>query len=306
MGKASRTFAELLVEISADALVVQWPFHVELAGKSVQRAAVHCHWMMPNIISQRWPLGLNRRYYQGLCRLLKIKPLPNSRYTGNSLGDGVGSQVLYLGVDESRFQPSRANSFTPAELNLPADACVAGVFARIDATKGHLPLWRAMCELIDEGENLHLLVVGGPVDGPLAAMLRELAAERNAESRLHFAGWTKEPERYYDAIDFAVNSRIDPEPFGLSVVEAMLAGRPVLVHALGGPAETVVDGVTGWHVAEATSESFAAGLRRIMQDRARWQEMSAAAREHALANFSSTAFVSNYLQIVQHQGPISQ
>ena len=85
--------------------------------------------------------------------------------------------------------------------------------------------------------------------------------------RRHFAGWTKEPERYYDAIDFAVNSRIDPEPFGLSVVEAMLAGRPVLVHALGGPAETVVDGVTGWHVAEATSESFAAGLRRIMQDR---------------------------------------
>ena len=106
------------------------------------------------------------------------------------------------------------------------------------------------------------------MDTPYTEGLQRFAEQHGMADRLHFAGLVPDPERYYDAIDIAVNSRITPEPFGLSVVEAMMMGRPVLVHALGGPAETVVDGVTGWHVNDPSAESFAAGIERALSDQA--------------------------------------
>jgi glycosyltransferase involved in cell wall biosynthesis len=78
----------------------------------------------------------------------------------------------------------------------------------------------------------------------------------------------------------------------------MMMRMPVLVPALGGPAETVVDGVTGWHVPAATAEAMTGGLRRAMRDRQRWKVMGDAARKLALENFSATAFVFNYLRLI--------
>ena len=301
---ASRALSRCLRDLSAESLVVQWPTHVELAGKSAQLAGIPCHWMMPNVIRNSWPLGMNRRFYRLLCRRLHVTPLPNSQYTSDSLGTGVGATVVYLGVDENRFRPKLAKAFTRSDLGLPQDACVAGIFARIDPSKGQEPFWQAMVELIKEGHDLHLLLVGGLTDGPFAKQLRDIADGHGFAPRLHFAGRTDEPERYYDAIDFAVNATLIPEGFGLSVVEAMLMGRPVLVHALGGPAETVLDGVTGWHVPEGTIEAFAAGLRRVMRDRAKWVEMGEAAQRRALENFSASAFVSNYRRVLdRNTGP---
>jgi glycosyltransferase involved in cell wall biosynthesis len=182
---------------------------------------------------------------------------------------------------------------------------VAAIFARIEPVKGQDLVWKAMIELIQQDHDLHLLLIGGPTDGGFANELRGIAETHGVATRLHFAGWTNEPQRYYEAVDFAVNATLIPEGFGLSVVEAMLMGRPVLVHALGGPAETVIDGTTGWHVPEATVDAFAAALRQTMRDRSRWTEMGEAARIHALEKFSVSAFVSRVLQITAQTAPLS-
>jgi glycosyltransferase involved in cell wall biosynthesis len=54
------------------------------------------------------------------------------------------------------------------------------------------------------------------------------------------------------------------EDFGIVLVEAQACGRPVVALARGGALETVVDGVTGVLVADAGVESFAAGIRRVL------------------------------------------
>jgi glycosyltransferase involved in cell wall biosynthesis len=289
--------AETLQKLGAKQLVVQRPVHVEFAGRTAMRAGIGCYWMMPNIISDRW-LGINRRWYQHVCHKYRILPLPDSRYTGSTLGRDIGQQVLYYGVNDQRFDADRVKPLTRAEVGLPQEGCVMAVFARLEPTKGQHVFWEAMLSVIESGADIHLLLLGGPTDGPIAAQMRELAARHGAEHRLHFAGFTKEPERYYGVIDVAVNCRIDPEPFGLSVVEAMLMGKPVLVHALGGPAETVLDGETGWHVQQPTVAAFASGIRRVMADRSRWAEMGKAARRHALQNFSLERFGANFIRIV--------
>ena len=158
-----------------------------------------------------------------------------------------------------------------------------------------------MAQLPPQYANTHLLLLGGPNQGGFADELRALAKRLGLAERLHIVGNVSDPERYYEAIDVAINARIDPEPFGLSVVEAMMMGKPVLVHALGGPAETVLDGQTGWHVHEPTVEGFKAGLLRALGEREKWPAMGAAARQRALEQFSLSRQAKQYVDIVRQR-----
>jgi glycosyltransferase involved in cell wall biosynthesis len=128
--------------------------------------------------------------------------------------------------------------------------------------------------------------------------LRRLALDLAVANQVHFIGRVAEPQPYYLTADIVVSSTIHAEGFGLSVIEAMMMGRPVLAHALGGPAETVVDGHTGWHVAAATAGDFERGIRRAIDDRERWPQMRRDAREHALGSFSISAAVDRYLGVL--------
>ncbi|MEQ8847670.1 glycosyltransferase family 4 protein [Botrimarina sp.] len=297
--RVSTALAGALGGTRPSAYVVQWPNEIAVAGRVAQAGRVPCYWIMPNEVGSRWPLGINARYYRGLCRRCAVSPLPNSRYTGRTLGTGLDDRVVYLGVDADRFDPAAVRPIGRHELGVPEAATVVGVVARLHESKGQEPLLRAVAALSAPFPDLHLLLVGGPTESDFATRLRTIAGERGCSDRLHFTGWTAEPERYYDAIDIAVNPRIDPEPFGLSVVEAMMMLRPPLVHALGGPAETVRDGYNGWHVDAATPAAYEAALRRVLSERDRWPEMQRTAREHAVEHFSVDAFVDRYLAIAR-------
>jgi glycosyltransferase involved in cell wall biosynthesis len=87
----------------------------------------------------------------------------------------------------------------------------------------------------------------------------------------------------------------------MSVVEAMLAGKPVLAHAAGGPADIVVDGVTGWHVAAPTPEAFAEGLQRMLRDRPRWPAMGQAGMQRAWRKYTHHAMTSQLLNVVSEK-----
>ena len=66
-----------------------------------------------------------------------------------------------------------------------------------------------------------------------------------------FTGQVPDTASYYPLMDVAVNAT-EGEPFGLVVLEAMAAGRPVVAYPMGGPLEIIEDGVSGAFVS-ATS-----------------------------------------------------
>ncbi|HUO06885.1 MAG TPA: glycosyltransferase family 4 protein [Phycisphaerae bacterium] len=149
--------------------------------------------------------------------------------------------------------------------------------------------------------RLHLLLVGGDTGAGEPERLRLMASSHDFLNHLHLVGYSSEPQKFLRVADVVVNSRTDPEPFGLSVVEAMMMAKPLLVHALGGPAETVLDNQTGWHVPEPTLAAFQAGIERALADRPQWRKMGEAGRERALRFFSVPAQVDWYLGHVKQR-----
>lgn len=297
--RARPKLAETLKSHGVQAVHVLWPNLMPLAAMSASDVGIACFWEVPSVLG-RYPFSVNRRLIQHTMHRWNVIPLANSRYTAESLGDTpVKPTLLYLGSDEARFNPASIVSIGRDRLNIPSDAIVFGICARLKRAKGQRHVLEAMAQLHGEYSNTHLLLLGGPADGEFADELRTLAEQLGVASRLHILGNVPDPERYYNVIDIAVNAYLGAESFGLSVVEAMMIGKPVLVHALGGPAETVVDGVTGWHVHDPTVEGFRLGLLRALGDRDKWTEMGATARENAMAHFTLTRQAEQYVDIVR-------
>lgn len=79
------------------------------------------------------------------------------------------------------------------------------------------------------------------------------------------------------------------EPFGLSIVEAMMCGTPVIAFKRGSMAELIVDGITGYLVNDSSEAIEAiAQLNRIKR---------LACRDHALSKFSIDRMVDEYIQV---------
>ena len=300
---ALRSLLPILQQHRPDVLHCTSPAVLPLLATAARAVGARPVWEMPNVVGNSSRLPVGRAYFQTLAARHRVLVLANSRYTAASLGSWPRrARVFHLGVDTARFDPDRVTPVGRADLNIPEHADVFTVCARIDASKGQLPFWDALSQVRDPDRPAHLLALGGPTDGPVARAMRDLADQRHAGDRLHLLGNVDRPEAYYPLTDVAVNCRVDPEPFGLSVVEAMMMGRPVLVHALGGPAETVVDGRTGWHCPGPGVGHWAAALQRVRADRDRWAALGRQARDHALQHFTADHQARRYLGLLAEAG----
>ena len=138
-----------------------------------------------------------------------------------------------------------------------------------------------------------LLVVGGesekpdPLDTPEVGELQKLAAELGVLDRVHFTG-KRQPEAlrdYYSAADVAVTTPWY-EPFGLTPLEAMACGRPVIGSAVGGITYTIQDGKTGFLVPPRDPEALAARLQHLLSQPDLCRRMGLAARRRVEKEFS--------------------
>jgi len=264
---------------------------------AAKREGKTCCWEMTSTVGDPYPFHVSRRMHQWLVRRFNIHPIANSHYTAKTL-ENVGRpvHVMHLGADEEQFRPRKYFDTTRASLGIPEGAPTFVIVARMDWHKGQMLFMKGMLE--SGNPDCHLVLVGAMPGDAHTVPLREVAKSLHAVDRVHFISHTLEPQPYIAMADVAVNARIDAEPFGLSIIEAMMMGKPVLVHALGGPAETVLDAQTGWHVERASVNDFAAGVRQVLADRERWNSMGEAAHARAASEFSLKSQAQRYEAIV--------
>jgi glycosyltransferase involved in cell wall biosynthesis len=91
------------------------------------------------------------------------------------------------------------------------------------------------------------------------------------------------------SMDIIVHTSTAPEPFGLVIVEAMLASKPVIATRGGGPAEIIEDGTSGLLVSPGSVPELQVALERLLQDSVLAHRIGQAGRRRAEEAFSLAA-----------------
>jgi glycosyltransferase involved in cell wall biosynthesis len=187
----------------------------------------------------------------------------HSRELGVAAGIGPGRLVtIHNGIPDIAAS-LRASPGSSSSLRLVS-------VARFAPPKDHRTLILAVKDL----PAVHLDLVG---DGPAEEHARSLVKELGIEERVRFLGRRADvPELLAQAHAFALCSR--SEGFPISTLEAMRAGLPVVVSNVGGAPEAVLDGRTGFVVADNSVEGWRECLSMLSGDPALRARMGAAAR----------------------------
>jgi glycosyltransferase involved in cell wall biosynthesis len=94
----------------------------------------------------------------------------------------------------------------------------------------------------------------------------------------------------YCGLDIVVHASTLPEPFGLTVVEAMACGKAVVVSSAGGAAELFTEGFDGIGVSPGNASGIADAVSRLVVDPAYRQRLGIAARATAETQFDDAHY----------------
>jgi len=248
-----------------DAIVYRWPIYIQIAGVFSKRRHIRSFWHMPNTVNRI----LGRLYYTYYLHKYRITPIANSHFTARSLGK-ICKDVVYPGFDESKIKDSELNY--REELNMPDDAVVFGVAARLNFNKAQDLVITAFIELISEYPNTHLIVAGGPLNSEFGLYCQELA--KNYRKNIHFLGYIHTGGKYYNTINYFINSRRNEEPFGISIAEGLGAGKPGIAYYLGGPSEIIKEGINGWLLKVPDTSSYKFAMQKAMNNIVHYDTLS--------------------------------
>jgi glycosyltransferase involved in cell wall biosynthesis len=182
------------------------------------------------------------RVERALCRRFATRVIAVSYAVAAQL-DPANVVVLDEHLDPDEFAPSRSGAFR-ARVGIPDDEPLIGAVARLDPLKGLDVLLDAYAIAYAEHPDLHLVVVGSPVLGQEAyatGLRARIAATPGAqllESRDDI------PDVMAD-LDVLAFPSVEPESYGLVLVEALASGTAVVATDHGGPPEIVARATPG-------------------------------------------------------------
>jgi len=211
-------------------------------------------------------------------------------------GQASKFSTIHNGVDLESFSRSRAASRT--ELKLREGGFVIGTVSRLDEPKkGLTVMLQALADLAgrDGIPPWQWLLVG---DGPARDRLRSLAAELGLSGQVMFAGMRDDVAAVLPAMDIFVCPSLY-EGFGIAIVEAMAAGRPVIASAVGGIPEIVVHGDTGLLVPPGDAALLAGALAALLNHPEQARAMGARGLARARERFSIEAAVQQHQQLYE-------
>jgi sugar transferase (PEP-CTERM/EpsH1 system associated) len=201
-------------------------------------------------------------------------------------------RVIYNGVNTDRFSPlSDEATRIRRELLLPASCIVIGSVGRLVPIKDHVTLLRAAELLLQQGKEIHVLLVG---DGPERAMLQEhVANSSQLAGRVSFLGASDRVPQLMNAMDVFVLPSIC-EGMSNTILEAMATGLPVVATRAGGNPEMVEDECVGLLFPPRDVPTLAQHLARLVENADLRRSFGESARCRVVEQFSLAKMIRRY------------
>lgn len=232
---------------------------------AARRAGVPVVASYHGIYGARSPL---KRWYNGVMTRGDLV-IANSRFTRDHIiaEHGISPDKIVVvpeGVDTRRFDPGAVSAqrleAVRRSWRLNEDhPQIVLLAARLTDWKGHGLMIAALAALVDK-EGIALVFTGQADHPGYLRALKALARRRGVADQVYFVGDTADMPAAYALAAAVVAPSSKAESFGRSVAEACAMEASVIASNLGGPAETVIDGETGWLLPPGDVDAWASGL----------------------------------------------
>jgi len=279
--RGRRRLRDLLHREPCDLVICHLPWSLVVFGKAVRTAGKKLLF---------WAHGFHtgRTWLERFARLtVPDVAIVNSRFTACGLSNlfrNVPARLLYLPValvDAPESDQWRAT--VRAEHGVDERTVVIIQVGRMEEGKGHLFHLRAL-SMLSTAEPWVCWIAGGaqkPEEQRYLHQLQKTAMQLGIADRVRFLGQRSDVPRLLAGADIFCQPNQNPEGFGITFIEALWAGRPVVTTAIGGAVE-IVDSSCGLLVEPCNPAQLAASLQRLIDFRELRASLGPAGRIRAL------------------------
>ena len=211
-------------------------------------------------------------------------------------------EVVHPGQNVQCFRASAQHRATVrAEYNISDDDIVIAAAGKLHPGKGIYELLEAVKQLSAAQQHLKVMYIG---DGEERHNLPARARELGMADQIIMTGYRADIDRLLSAIDiFALPSK-GYESFGMVLIEAMAAGKPVIGTATGGIPEIITDSQNGLLVTPGSVDELGTAIQRLIAEPDFRQRLIAAGQQRVEESFTDTASASKVaavLAAIQHK-----
>lgn len=181
------------------------------------------------------------------------------------------SEAVWNGIDVKNIphftnmetQEVRQNYFLSNDNEL-----IIALVGRINSWKGQQLLLDAFKILEIKNNNIKLVYLGSapPNQEIFELDLKNKIKEYQLDNKVIIIPFQNEISKFWNSIDIAIVPSTEPEPFGMVVIEAMLAKKPVIASNHGGPTEIVVNNETGLLFEPNNEIDLAEAIQKLIEN----------------------------------------
>jgi glycosyltransferase involved in cell wall biosynthesis len=247
-------------------------------------------------------------YLGGRLRVLALRALARrvsvlvacSRYQARKVARAAPALaqrtiVVHPGIEAADFASGDGAAFR-RELGIPPDAPLIGMLSRHDVWKGHLVFLEAAARLGAARPEARFAMIGGALNAealPHVARYRDRVLARRIRlgltERVEVVEHRADVANVLAALDIVVLAS-SGEPFGMALIEAMAAGRPVVASDSGGPLEIVEAGRSGRLFRTGDAGALAEAIAALLDDRDAARRLAEAGRRRVAEAFGAARY----------------
>ena len=174
-----------------------------------------------------------------------------------------------------------------------------GIIARLTPLKGHPFFIEAIARLRERFPDIKGFIIGPIPEDKIGYKkeLEKLIAKLHLKN-IHFIP-PEQKKEIFPTLNLMLSCSIVPEAFGRSIVEAQLAGIPVIATNLGAVPEIIEDRKTGLLVPPGNSEALAKAITWVFTHQEEWKKMTESAKKIARERFSVEQMVNRIINVYQ-------
>lgn len=181
------------------------------------------------------------------------------------LAEGIAPEKLvcvHSAVDVEQYRVEADRTWFCSEFNFDADNRVVGVIAQLIPRKGHRFLLEKAREIIAACPEARFLILG---QGPLRSALEDFCRREGVAEYVRFAGFRKDLKAILPCLHLVAHPAT-MEGLGVSLLQACVAGVPIVAGRAGGIPEIIDPGVNGYLIDPGDSESLARFVIELLLD----------------------------------------